>query len=198
MPKCNKLGGSGRSPICSRCGEQKDPSFMTSGYCRGCKSQKDKDRRMRAREALGLRPLGSGRSLHCYTCGKLKEHAKAGYCNGCEAARDRIRRLKNVQSEEFVLREREKVVARCKDDPIFKIKKDIHNLTNSATRLGILDRQPCEVCGVTKVDAHHDDYNKPMEVRWLCRKHHNEHHRIHGEAILPHALIESLKERNLL
>ena len=38
-------------------------------------------------------------------------------------------------------------------------------------------KKPCEICGATKVDAHHDDYTKPSEVRWLCRKHHNEHHR---------------------
>ena len=31
--------------------------------------------------------------------------------------------------------------------------------------------QPCIVCGA-KADAHHDDYSKPTEVTWLCRKHH--------------------------
>ena len=41
-----------------------------------------------------------------------------------------------------------------------------------------LDRQPCEVCGAP-AEAHHDDYNKPLEVRWLCFKHHREWHKIH-------------------
>jgi hypothetical protein len=42
---------------------------------------------------------------------------------------------------------------------------------------GTLTRQPCEVCGDPKTDAHHDDYSKPLDVRWLCRAHHAELHR---------------------
>lgn len=47
---------------------------------------------------------------------------------------------------------------------------------NRAIRDGILIKQPCEVCGELKVEAHHDDYTKPFEVRWLCKKCHEEHH----------------------
>lgn len=42
---------------------------------------------------------------------------------------------------------------------------------------GEITRKPCEVCGETKVDGHHEDYNEPLDVRWLCRKHHMEQHR---------------------
>lgn len=46
-----------------------------------------------------------------------------------------------------------------------------------AIRKGELVRGPCEVCGTTKhIDGHHDDYSKPLEVRWLCRRHHILHH----------------------
>ena len=47
---------------------------------------------------------------------------------------------------------------------------------NNAIRDGRLVKQPCEVCGRLDVHGHHDDYTKPLEVRWLCPVHHKEHH----------------------
>jgi hypothetical protein len=37
---------------------------------------------------------------------------------------------------------------------------------------GRIIRQPCEMCEAEKAEAHHDDYSKPLSVRWLCRSHH--------------------------
>lgn len=48
---------------------------------------------------------------------------------------------------------------------------------SNAVRDGRLTRQPCEVCGATRAQAHHDDYSKPLDVRWLCTKHHAEWHK---------------------
>lgn len=45
-----------------------------------------------------------------------------------------------------------------------------------AVRKKYIERGPCEVCGVKKTDAHHNDYSKPLDVIWLCRKHHQQHH----------------------
>lgn len=53
-----------------------------------------------------------------------------------------------------------------------------HLAMRSAIRRGELTRQPCEVCGDLKTDGHHDDYSKPLDVRWLCRAHHSKHHKI--------------------
>lgn len=40
-------------------------------------------------------------------------------------------------------------------------------------RNGKLKKLPC-FCGKIKVEGHHEDYSKPLDVKWLCRKHHNE------------------------
>jgi hypothetical protein len=46
---------------------------------------------------------------------------------------------------------------------------------------GDLTAKPCEVCGADKTVAHHDDYDKPLDVRWLCQTHHAEWHKQNGE-----------------
>lgn len=50
------------------------------------------------------------------------------------------------------------------------------SMVTRAVKLGELTRLPCEVCGGLPAQAHHDDYSKPLDVRWLCKKHHDEHH----------------------
>lgn len=46
-----------------------------------------------------------------------------------------------------------------------------------AVRKGQILPLPCEVCGAAKAQAHHGDYSKPLEVRWLCTTHHAEWHK---------------------
>lgn len=44
-----------------------------------------------------------------------------------------------------------------------------------------LEKQPCEICGYNGyVEAHHEDYDKPKEVTWLCYQHHQA---LHGKCI---------------
>jgi hypothetical protein len=64
------------------------------------------------------------------------------------------------------------------------VKQRAHYLCGNAIRDGRLRRQPCEVCGNESVQAHHDDYGKPLDVRWLCTTHHAEWHR-HNTPICP-------------
>lgn len=46
----------------------------------------------------------------------------------------------------------------------------------TAIRCGKLERHPCEICGDTNAQAHHDNYDLPLAVRWLCPVHHAELH----------------------
>jgi hypothetical protein len=57
------------------------------------------------------------------------------------------------------------------------LKHAAHTLVNNAIRDGHMKRHPCEICGNDKVHAHHDDYSKPLDVRWLCTTHHAEWHK---------------------
>lgn len=51
-------------------------------------------------------------------------------------------------------------------------------LLASAIRSGRIIRQPCEIARCKRQSqAHHHDYGKPLEVQWLCIKHHKELHR---------------------
>jgi hypothetical protein len=48
---------------------------------------------------------------------------------------------------------------------------------NRAVLQGKIRRQPCQKCGAEKTDGHHEDYNNPLDVMWLCHKCHiNYHH----------------------
>ena len=51
-------------------------------------------------------------------------------------------------------------------------------LVFSAIRNKTLIKKCCEKCGSEKSESHHEDYSKPLEVIWLCKKHHGEADRV--------------------
>lgn len=60
-------------------------------------------------------------------------------------------------------------------------RRKARRMTRSAIERGLLQRNPCEVCGHPHSEAHHDDYSRPLDVRWLCRPHHVQLHRARAE-----------------
>lgn len=55
-------------------------------------------------------------------------------------------------------------------------KNRAHQLVYSWVKIGRLTRGLCEICSSTKVQAHHSDYKKPLDVKWLCPSHHRNIH----------------------
>jgi hypothetical protein len=52
-----------------------------------------------------------------------------------------------------------------------------HNAVARALRNGSLVSENCVVCGSEKSLAHHEDYDKPLDVVWLCQVHHKARHK---------------------
>lgn len=53
----------------------------------------------------------------------------------------------------------------------------VYEITHKAVRDGVLSKLPCEICGDIEIEFHHEDYDRPLKVNWLCKKHHMERHR---------------------
>ena len=105
-------------------------------------------------------------------------------CARCSAKYEQRRRTDPVWSSRFKIaeRKRNRTLERRTYDKTRKLGQSTlirraHYAVNNALTRDKLKRKPCEVCGNKKSQAHHDDYSKPLVVRWLCQVHHSEHHR---------------------
>lgn len=58
-----------------------------------------------------------------------------------------------------------------------KRRQAAHSAVARAIRNGDLTKMPCVRCGAEKVEAHHEDYDKKLEVVWLCTPCHKQRHK---------------------
>jgi hypothetical protein len=80
---------------------------------------------------------------------------------------------KNLSEEAKALKKKRVKLYKLKN----KEKEFAHNAVEVAVNNGSLIKTPCVKCGDVKSEGHHEDYSKPLEVIWLCKKHHLEIHR---------------------
>lgn len=62
------------------------------------------------------------------------------------------------------------------DSERIKYRQQSRMVAARARRTGRLVPLPCELCGAKKVHGHHEDYTRPLEVRWLCQPCHSSLH----------------------
>lgn len=136
------------------------------------------------------------RSKNCFKCNTVKpltefyKHAKMadGHVNKCKECnkKDALEhRLKNITRIREYDRERGKNVDRIKATTEItrawraedKRRNAAHNAVARAVKSGLLVRERCMRCTEPKTIAHHEDYDKPLDVMWLCQPCHKQRHK---------------------
>jgi hypothetical protein len=132
----------------------------------------------------------------CFKCKTVKplsdfyKHSKMadGHVNKCkECNKNDVTAHRNKNLEKI----REYDRARGKESKRIKAATDItrawraedsrrilaHSQVAKAIRNGTLVRQPCVRCAEAKSVAHHEDYDHPLVVMWLCQACHKQRHK---------------------
>lgn len=92
---------------------------------------------------------------YCPQCFSFVENRQGIWCKPCKAA---LMRKNRVKYANLPIDERIKSIARSS--------------ANVAQKRGKIEVGSCRQCGGNKAQKHHNDYGKPLEVIWLCRRCH--------------------------
>jgi hypothetical protein len=174
---------------CFKCGETKslDDFYvhprMADGYLNKCKACTKRDVAARAkREPEKLREYEARRYLspaRKKAIGAARDVAKkrdpVRFAEYQRSYYERHARRLRIQKKQEPAK---KATGNARYDAANPEKRKAHRLVKAALASGELRREGCEGCKSTVlIHAHHDDYAKPLVVRWLCPKCHGRHHR---------------------
>jgi hypothetical protein len=104
--------------------------------------------------------MADGRVNKCKECNKAD--VGKNYRDHFEQYREYERRWEKSES-----RKKAKLEYMRKHRATHPDRYQARNTVNNALRDGRLKKLPCR-CGSLKVQAHHSDYSKPLQVDWLC------------------------------
>lgn len=112
--------------------------------------------------------MGDGRLNKCKECTKadVSKHRQENLERIRSYDRARASQPHRMASRDFYVRRYEAQ---------FPNRKKATSAVSNAIRDGRLLRQLCWVCG-EKAVAHHADYDRPLDVVWLCQPHHKQAH----------------------
>lgn len=132
----------------------------------------------------------------CFKCNQEKElddfyvhkAMKDGHLNKCKECTKRdVKQYREDNSETLQVYEkyRSQLPHRKELDKLihqrwkkqFPERRKAHEILGNAVRDGKVVPQVCFICG-NKAEAHHPDYSRPLDVVWLCSKHHKETHKL--------------------
>ena len=118
--------------------------------------------------------------------GTITTWKKGCRCESCRAAKNEInmrwvrKNREKVQAKQKRYNENNKEKLREKDQRNYDpVKNRAYANLRYARKIGKVVKGECEQAGEDcygEVQAHHDDYTKSLDVRWLCARHHTLHH----------------------
>lgn len=130
--------------------------------------------------------------IKCYICKKEKEDNNfykdrsryTGFhnmCKDCERLFNREKRIRNIETykrkDKKYYQLHKKEIAKKRKLNYNPKKAKAHWVISQALYKGVTKREEkCCICGGKSEVAHHNDYDKPLEVEWLCQKCHMRKH----------------------
>ena len=143
----------------------------------------------------------------CCTCKQVKPFSEfnkhltnrdghQNQCRACQKAEYRRNRRSHIarrkcyylthkaqedrRTAEWRRRNADRVKAiRIRQHRLYPDKIIARDVVAQSVRSGRMQPQPCVICrSSSHLEAHHLDYSKPLDVRWLCRQHHVRIHRL--------------------
>lgn len=123
----------------------------------------------------------------CVICGETKplsdfyKHpnmadGRLNKCKKCHIARNKDNQAAYRHSDSYAARKGEWIATRVNKD---RLEQEARQALYNAIRRGEIKKAPaCWYCGSTdRIEGHHADYARPLDVIWLCRKCHARVHR---------------------
>jgi len=171
----------GLPKACSKCGRvlplsefsrRSDRNNARSSACRACRRRRGRIYRRKYRDLINLRNrLRRRRNVLL---------ARMKHQDWRDANRQRLRR----QSCLYRAAHKARIAAYNADYwRRNREKRSAYVAVRAALIMGDLVRRPCEIClslGLPSsrrtTHAHHEDYDRPLDVRWLCPQHHQRLH----------------------
>ena len=144
---------------------------MTTKMCSRCREEK------KASEFSKDKSKKSGLYARCKVCDRadgrqyyLKHRNKKLRKFKKYSQSESGKRVRNRNSKKYYAKHRDEYRARSQ--------------LNYAISTGRTEKGPCVTCGDVSSHGHHEDYSKPLEVIWLCRRCHTELHNVKRQAYL--------------
>lgn len=98
---------------------------------------------------------------------KRRKHGAGSECRDCK------KKYRQENTDKLMIAQKERNIRNKKE---ISPKRKAWNALYYALKTGEITKSDiCEICGSTEnIQGHHKDYNKPLEVTWVCQKCHVE------------------------